>query len=446
MMKKFVWGAMALAALLLFNNRALAASASQVQDDLDTYKDEVNSGVGVLSSRLGEAEKALGLKLSGDVRFRWDYMAQNQDRKPTGVAALAIQDRGRFRFRLRFGAVRDFGSAVSAGLRLASGSTAEPTSTNQTLGGEGTEKFIGIDLAYIKWAPSVFQNYVSVTAGKIPNPLTFSPITWDGDTNPEGAALGITAPSGTSLKGLYFALEENSANPEPYLLNCQLEQSLKAGGVDIGLMIGYEYVPYISAYLKTPPAAYTDPGAGTAKWYVDDKGMVANRADRGLIPDIQMIEGMVKVGHNIGSVPFNWMFHLADNLNSFNLTAATNANVAVNNPTSDRSNSVALFAKLGIGKIANPGEFEGSIEWGYIEPNAVFSLFSDSDSGNGGNNNTWFKGVVTVGLENGLNFSLTQYVDWLANYDVKATAPSNKMGDTSQQPIWRSQVDMVVKL
>jgi hypothetical protein len=119
--------------------------------------------------------------------------------------------------------------------------------------------------------------------------------------------------------------------------------------------------------------------------------------------------------------------------------------VAVNNPRLNDTNNLALFARFWVGEALHRGDFAGSFEWGYIDPNAVFSAFSDSDSGVGHNNNTWFKAMVETCVEDGLTLSVGQYLDWRADYAVFATSPSNVFGTTSRDPVLRTQIDLGAK-
>ena len=64
----------------------------------------------------------------------------------------------------------------------------DPRSSNQTLGGSGSRKSIGLDMAYIDWK---FMEGGNLLLGKQVNPI-FRPgqsLFYDGDYNPEGGAV-----------------------------------------------------------------------------------------------------------------------------------------------------------------------------------------------------------------------------------------------------------------
>ena len=116
------------------------------------------------------------LKFSGNLRLRYEH-----DHDDIGDA----HNLGRFR--LRFGVVKTFPDQdLEVGFRLASGSSDDPTSTNQTFTGSFDKKSIWIDRAYAKWMPKWIQGF-SVVAGKMANPFYSTNMIWDTDLNLKGA-------------------------------------------------------------------------------------------------------------------------------------------------------------------------------------------------------------------------------------------------------------------
>lgn len=81
------------------------------------------------------------------------------------------QDRNRFRFRARLGADVDLYDGFSAGLRIATGDSSSPVSTNQTFGGNGgdfSKYALWLDRAFIKYQP--VQDFVG-SVGRFDNPF-----------------------------------------------------------------------------------------------------------------------------------------------------------------------------------------------------------------------------------------------------------------------------------
>lgn len=88
----------------------------------------------------------------------------------------------RLRVRARFGLNAALSDNWSAGLRVATGSSDSPVSTNQTLGGGLSKKDIWLDRARITWAPGVWE----LTAGRAENPFVSSDLLYDGDLSFDG--------------------------------------------------------------------------------------------------------------------------------------------------------------------------------------------------------------------------------------------------------------------
>ena len=127
------------------------------------------------------------IQLFGDIRVRYE------DRKATDPADNIIEQ-DRWRYALRFGIQGDLVDNVYYGFRMET--SANPRSPWVTLGqstsstayngpfGKSTDT-LALGQAYIGWHP---WDWVDVTLGKMSNPLYTTPMVWDSDINPEGAA------------------------------------------------------------------------------------------------------------------------------------------------------------------------------------------------------------------------------------------------------------------
>jgi hypothetical protein len=152
-----------------------------------------------------------------------------------------------------------------------------------------------------------------------------------------------------------------------------------------------------------------------------------------------MLESMAVFKNTLGGGKFTWTFHFVRNTHSFRLNSATTGGM-IQDPTS-LGNANAYFAKV----TAEKGKSSCGFQWGYIEPNAVFGLYSDSDSGAGYNNNKWFKVDLGYSLNDALTFNVGQYAVKRVAPQLLG-APNNSFGGTSRKPACRTQVDFVVKL
>jgi hypothetical protein len=117
------------------------------------------------------------VQIKGDVRYRYELRKNDQD---------GDENLSRHRIRARVGAYAKVNDNVKAGFRVASGSSDSPTSTNQTIGDEFSEKPVWIDLAYIILSCEQVEG-LSATFGKMKQPwVQVSDLIFDSDVNPEG--------------------------------------------------------------------------------------------------------------------------------------------------------------------------------------------------------------------------------------------------------------------
>ena len=99
--------------------------------------------------------------------------------------ANTTEKRERLRVRARLGMLARISETWSGGVRLATGSTTDRVSTNQTLGQDWNKYNLLVDRAFIKYDPA---DWFSVTGGRIPNPWFSTDLVWDEDLNFEGMA------------------------------------------------------------------------------------------------------------------------------------------------------------------------------------------------------------------------------------------------------------------
>ncbi len=134
------------------------------------------------------------LQLFGDARLRYEYREGQTGFAPGSAGGPVAGSQGdtlsreRYRYRLRFGALAKFTDDFSAGLRLET--STNNRSTNVTFGDDAgpfgkASDGINIGQIYLNWAPA---DWVTLTGGKMPNPLMTTSMVWDPDLNPEGAA------------------------------------------------------------------------------------------------------------------------------------------------------------------------------------------------------------------------------------------------------------------
>jgi hypothetical protein len=140
----------------------------------------------------GTPDYVTGYKFSGDFRGRYDEVASTDGNSH-------FTDRDRYRYRLRVGLTVTLKDNLEVGFRLTSGDPAtsgsfnnagNPLSNNSTFQDNGTKKNVYIDTAYGKWTALNGDGWLfSAIIGKMDNPLQFTPMVFDSDWTPEGAAI-----------------------------------------------------------------------------------------------------------------------------------------------------------------------------------------------------------------------------------------------------------------
>ncbi|HKP73229.1 MAG TPA: putative porin, partial [Pyrinomonadaceae bacterium] len=160
-----------------------------------------NAQTDPIETRVGRAEaqaqkasetiaKQLGsITFSGDLRLRYEtiFGQLNALANAANPAILGneLSERNRVRLRGRLAVRGQIGKEFDWGLRLATGSNADVTSSNQTLSDFFNRKEFGLDQAYLTYRPSAIPG-LRLQGGKFETPWLFTELTWDVDVQPEG--------------------------------------------------------------------------------------------------------------------------------------------------------------------------------------------------------------------------------------------------------------------
>ncbi len=322
-------------------------------------------------------------KWAGDLRLRHE----SQLREPAA-------DRHRERFRLRFGFTTKPWDQMEVGVRLATGASGDPVSTNQSFTGTFDKKAVFIDRAYAKYTPWPWFNLVG---GKMEIPFdTATEIFWDGDLTPEGVAVQFKTPEPlpffketfpTKLfanVGAFQISELSDDAGDPAMFGFQVG---KETGLPRGLVwtssIGYYDITAVRGkrtsditQVSAPSGNSTD-GPVAAPVYRYDFNPLDIQGKL-LIPDI-LGQQVVLIGD------------------------------FVHNPVAEDDNG-AWQAGIKVGKVTEKmGSWESSYYYKRVEPDAIFGAITDSDFGAGGSNHHGHRVGLRVGLSKWTEAGITYY-------------------------------------
>lgn len=190
-----------------------------------------------------------------------------------------IDKEGQLRLRARLGATAQIGSAVEAGIMLATGDDNGPISTNAALAGGFGKRDIWLQEAYIKARPT---GWSAVSLGRFENPFTSTDLLFDSDLSFDGLAAEVNFGKllgddfDMSIRGGAFPLDFGDRNypstdtvkrdfPEKYLFSAQIEAGAKLGGVDVRLAGAYHSFTNVQGQLSDTCLLY----AGAAECSTD---------------------------------------------------------------------------------------------------------------------------------------------------------------------------------
>lgn len=283
-----------------------------------------------------------GLKFYGDFRLRYQY---------EDFDGRSRKDRNRARFRVRFGFKKTWlDDQMEVGFRLASGSSSDATSTNQTFTGVFSEKNVWIDLAYAKYKPNWLKG-LTVIGGKMKNPLFHTDLIWDSDVNPEGFAATYKTKLTDSIRPYatvgYFILSEVRDGHDTDLFAYQ-------AGAEVTLFDCIKWNTAVTYY------DYEN---------VEETSAAAMFHNNNWTRKYQMLNVTSAAKFKAMGLPWKVYVDWAHNVGDRDKTAGFE----------DKNNAYAFGMK--VGKNKKKGDWSASYKYAYIEPNAVPGGLNDSDFG-----------------------------------------------------------------
>lgn len=178
-------------------------------------------------------------------------------------------DRQRMTLRARLEVDAKLSDQVLAGVRIATGNTANgATSTSQTLGSNFNRYTLGLDRAYIRWQPPVLFNGLSADFGRMANPFYSTDLAWPDDLAFDGVATKLShafAPQRSvfATAGVFPLEELNLATRDKWLLGVQAGGEIDlARGVQLKVgLAGYQFRHIEGQRESSPPPSGPRNGA-----------------------------------------------------------------------------------------------------------------------------------------------------------------------------------------
>jgi hypothetical protein len=322
---------------------------------INTLEEDVQETKGAIEG-IADKVKKLNISFKGDALLRFEGKYASDDSQ--------VQ-RPRVRFRL--GLEAPVNDEVKFKGRLASGSSAGPTSTIQTFEDEFEKRPLWIDRVYLEWAPSNLEGW-KFLAGKFGPNWRNTLITIDSDVNVEGIAQSYRSDDGFVLNLAELVPDDKGF----YIVGQVGKEGLFTDGLDF--YAGFHYIndgawQFIEQKLK-------------------DGDLKNNmRLDRIDMDNYSALDIIGSYSWDMGGTPLsitgNYVRNLAD--------------------AADIEDGCAMeegaYAQLKVGKAKEIGDVEGWIEYGKLQANSVLSFLTDAARGSG-DHKFWGSGLKYVWMKN----------------------------------------------
>ena len=364
------------------------------------------------------------IKIEGDLRV--GYQADKFSTSNSSVASFntagqlinnTTEDRDRIRMRTTLGVNAKVTTAISAGLRLTTGSLSDPLSTTQTQGNYENKYTFSLDRVFLKINSEDTLPWLTVSAGRIPNPWFGAGLVWNDSLNFEGMAL-IADPysrSGATWRpyatvGLFPIQEiERSGTVKA---NSKWLYGAQAGAewvpdTRMRAKVGLAYYDFqnISGVQNASNSANTAFGKtapdfrqkGNTLFNIADPVTAAASPLWGLAADYQILNLTGVLDMNLfNPVHVILTGDYVENIGASRSKTATRTNGAIDRELQTKG----YLARVAVGmpSMLQKDDWQLSLAYRYLEADAVLDAFTDSDFHLGGTNN---KGYI-LGAQYGM--------------------------------------------
>lgn len=362
------------------------------------------------------------MALSGDMRLRWEsdnfadsniansYYDYQKINTKGGISKAGdeaflntTKDRKRLRLRLRLGIDAHISDGVSGRVRLSTGSTQVPVSTNQTLGNTANRYALLVDQAFLSYdwksrKTSWLSPRVTLWGGRMPNPWQSTDVVWDDDVSFEGLAgrmrLGHWgSETDAHRNGVFmtlglFPLQESERFADKWLSAGQVGTSWRTAsnaGVDFSVAY-YDFQKVrgepndLGSIAKdwTAPQ-YIQKGNSLIRISNDVGETAADPRLVGLAADFKVVDAVLRADFGAHApVVLTADYAVNRGFSRDAILARTGSDI------SSRNKAYSFDVKVGSKKIHHRGEWQANLNWRHVERDAVLDAFTDSDFHLGG--------------------------------------------------------------
>jgi Putative porin len=356
-----------------------------------------------LSGKVSLGESVSSLKLTGDLRVRYQYTAADPQSSALAATTNDNHETG-FRLRLRINADYKVDENFFAGFGLRTGG--EPANSAGGLNGQigyqnrrsadtdlansyHSNYSIGVSRAFIGWTPI---SGVTLIAGKQANPFYTTDMVWGSEVNPSGFTQQIDLSKVFGFSGVQlnlnsgqFVVQDNfeadsshQSNRDAYIWQTQLVASAElASGVKLTVAPGF---------YSSNGAAVADPNGYDGSTFGTVNGTSIGNLQVLLLP------GDVSTEFGGQKVKFQW--DLAYNLDGQN--RSFNNNIARSDASG--TDNLAWLAGFQIGENNKKGDWSAVVNYRQVGLSAVDSAITDPDFGFGRTNVSGFKVGIAYNL------------------------------------------------
>ena len=321
------------------------------------------------------------MKIGGDLRLRYQ----------TETKESADHWRNRGRYRLRVGVESKPVQNLKVGFGIASGSSNDSRSTNQTFDDNFGKDSLWIDYAYAEYSP---LSDLKIVGGKFKMKdylWTPTDLLWDGDINPEGASLNYKFSLVDNINAFFNAgvwiIDEtssmSSSATDPFMHYFQSGVGVKQGKVDAkvaGVYYGFN---------------------GVQGNVLDHRSSTNTGSATGLVYDYDAIGASAEVGVKklFGGLPFNIDERIAifgDYVKNISRDVEEDAGWAAG-------------VTFGHGKVSSPGQWQAKYLYASLDQDAWIDAYPDSDRYGGKTNIKGHEAILNYALKKNVTLGLDYY-------------------------------------